>query len=111
VDIVAFACADAERIINAHGSDATLTESDGTAHEVKAQVYRVDHIVDPATGTEILEPAIEVQISVSGTGLYPDETWQATVTDGLGEETTGQVMATRYDRSRCVVTFWIEAHE
>jgi hypothetical protein len=111
MDIVVAACADAERFIESVGKTVTLTESDGFTHQVRATVMRVDHIVDPDTGTSILEPAIEVQVSVRALDAEPDETWQATVEDGLGAEVTGQIMATRYDRTRCIVTFWIEAHE
>lgn len=109
--IVAHACADAERLINSTGDSLVLIESDGTTHNLTGTTFRVDYVVDPDTGTSIMEPAIEVQIPIVSNGLRPDETWQATIVDGLNENVTGQVMATRYDRSRCVVVFWIEAQE
>ena len=111
MDIVELACKDAEAFVRYDGREITLTESDGTEHTVYARVNRVDHITDPDTGAEMMEPGIGIQISTRALGQIPDETWAATVEDGTGIETTGQLMSVRVDRARCVVDCVIEVYE
>jgi hypothetical protein len=86
-----------------------LTEPDGTRHEIRAHVYRIEEQVDPETGARIYNPATFVAYS-EATAPVATDTWSVSLSVA-GEEVSGLVVNVRQDFTIGMVTLQVEIDE
>lgn len=94
------------------GDDVTFTHPTTEAEQIlKAQVTRVDSMVDPQTGARVFAPHTAVTVRLSSLTFQPLDGWPVSTTDISGTAITGVCRDLVFDYTLGTLTIMVEASD
>lgn len=104
------AAADNRKILNNDGDAVKLT-IDGYEFNLIGQVIRIDAVIDPQSGMQVVEPKTAITVSIADLPADPETGWRVETTDATGAALIGTVADVRQDRTLGFVNLILEVNE